>query len=310
MEVLDVMRTTAGIEPDLKTTEPIVRILKRGKDNLDKAFYALEGFRIQGKSVDVAALNAVLKGSSLLAGTPEGTTLSGSGKSEGEKTIWTEQDKIEVSRKAIAMYLQAPTLGIRPNTETFNILLEICVKLKAKQQGEALLKAMENPPRLPSDSADSPAPSPIQWNQETYENLVALSLTQPTYEDAFSYLEKMKSDKIRPPSIIYERLAVKCLSKQDERYRAVLEEMQLNNYKPSSRLLTFVRRYNEGEQVSYDRLEGNELVGGWGEAINRMVGYAGEGSGARGGYGNDEQKARKGYEGNKSGSGAFGVKRS
>ncbi len=215
MEVLDVMRTTAGIDPNLHTAAPIVRIIGQDTGLFDSAYFALETLNSSGKTVDVSALNAVIAAA----------------------------EKLGDLGRAVAVYQQAPKLGVRPNTETFNSLLGACIAKKAKPQGDLLIKEMQNPKRLPGDEVDF---APIPMDLTTYTKLIYLALTQPTYEQPFFYLEKMKDAKHRPPLEVYEALVAKCVSSGDQRFKLVLEEMRAGGYRVSKSLYANIQRYLEG----------------------------------------------------------------
>jgi tetratricopeptide (TPR) repeat protein len=221
MEVLDIMRTTAGIEPTLHTAQPIVKIISADSAILDAAYFALEALKTSGKPVDVAALNAVLAAA----------------------------ERLGDLGRAVAVYQQAGKLGVRLNTETYNCLLGACIQIGAKPQGELLLKEMQNPKRLPGDTVD---PAPIPMDSTTYTKLIHLALTQKSYEEAFFYLEKMKDANHRPPLEVYEALVRRCLRAGDDRYKLVLEEMRSGGYKPSSQLIQTVQRHLDPSAAERD----------------------------------------------------------
>jgi pentatricopeptide repeat protein len=215
MEVLDVMRTTAGIDPNLHTAAPIVKIIGQDTGLFDGAYFALETLKSSGKRVDVSAFNAVIAAA----------------------------EKLGDLGRAVAVYQQAEKLGVRPNTETYNSLLGACIAKKAKPQGDLLIKEMQSPKKLPGDQQD---PVPIPMDLTTYTKLIRLALSQPSYEEAFFYLEKMKDANYRPPLEVYEALVNKCVSSGDQRFKLVLEEMRAGGYRPSKRLYDNIQRYLEG----------------------------------------------------------------
>jgi hypothetical protein len=71
----------------------------------------------------------------------------------------------------------------------------------------------------------------VKPNEETYEKMILLCLTQETYEDAFFYLEEMKAASHVPARAIYESLLAKCSSVEDARSTMVLQEMKECGYK-------------------------------------------------------------------------------
>lgn len=203
------MRHSGACQPTLSTAQPIVELIARSTDLLDSAFFTLENLHQQGKSVDIAAFHAVLKAAEILG---------------------------DLGR-AIAVYGQAKPLGIQPTTETYNILLATCVKAKAKSHGLRLLDDMAGK----KEGGESKVAVP--WDAETYQRVIELCLTQSKFADAFDYLAKMKAAGIRPPLATYEAFVKRCVAAKDKRYRAVLEEMQLGNYKPSTDLIDYVKRH-------------------------------------------------------------------
>jgi len=71
----------------------------------------------------------------------------------------------------------------------------------------------------------------VQPNEETYEKMIRLCLTQDVYEDAFYYLEEMKAAEFVPPQTVYKALVLKCHSMNDTRMDIALEEMRECGYR-------------------------------------------------------------------------------
>jgi len=80
----------------------------------------------------------------------------------------------------------------------------------------------------------------ITPNTHTYERLIVLCLTGPTYEDAFFYLEEMKGLDFYPSQSVYEAIVRRCVSAKDQRYRIAIEEMQEFGYNVPSSLQRFI----------------------------------------------------------------------
>lgn len=218
MDTLAVMRQQGMCHPTLETAEPIVRLVGQSTDLLDSAFFALETLRREGRTVDIAAFNAVIKAAEALRDLP----------------------------RAMAIYTQAQSLGVRPSTETYNVLLSACVATRAKDQGLRLIAKMDSEASTKkqtkqTEQAETSEPL-VPFNSETFERVIELCLTQTKYDDAFHWLDKMKQAKLRVPLTTYEALVRKCIDRNDKRYRAVLEEMQLGNYKPSNKLVEYVKK--------------------------------------------------------------------
>ena len=80
----------------------------------------------------------------------------------------------------------------------------------------------------------------VKPDVRTYENMIWLCLSQSTYEDAFFYLEEMKSLGMVPPLIVYESIIRKLVTVGDTRYNIALEELKECGYEVSNRLQSFI----------------------------------------------------------------------
>ena len=80
----------------------------------------------------------------------------------------------------------------------------------------------------------------VSPDSQTYERLVVLCLQGETYEDAFFYLEEMKSLAMVPPLIVYDAIIRKLVSVGDTRYTIALEELKECGYEVSIRLQSFI----------------------------------------------------------------------
>ncbi|KAI6021419.1 hypothetical protein BKA83DRAFT_4464145 [Pisolithus microcarpus] len=80
----------------------------------------------------------------------------------------------------------------------------------------------------------------VRPNALTYERTILLCLTQPTYEDAFFYLEEMKAQKIVPPLRVYEAIVRTCVAAGDSRYALALAELEQCGYSLSKDLQRYV----------------------------------------------------------------------
>jgi pentatricopeptide repeat protein len=212
LQILDTMRTHGGVEPTLMTARPLVESMVSRRDIkwVDAGFDALEALHIKGQRIDPAAFNAVLKAAA-------------------------EYGDL---KRAVVIFRQAESFDVKPNVETFNTLLSACVKAGAKDQAEIVKKDMES--QLGATTKDA----------DTFQHLIELYLSQENYEPAFQYLEEMKAARHRPPLSVYEGMVRKCWQASDERFRLVLEEMQLGGYKPSRGLIEFL---GGGNKASADR---------------------------------------------------------
>lgn len=195
--VLELMRSHDVI-PSLDTTQPISDLLQSNDETLDNAWDILETMHEKGKKVDVIALNVIIQAAASL----------------------------NDLQRAIGIYKAFDTFGVKPNTETYNLLLSACIRARHRDLGDRLLTEMKN--------------ANVKPDAETYRALVLLCLTQTTYEDAFFYLEEMKAEGIKPPRMVYENIVRKCVAVGDTRYRLALEELHEGGYEVSKGLQRFI----------------------------------------------------------------------
>jgi pentatricopeptide repeat protein len=142
-------------------------------------------------------------------------------------------------QRAVGVYKSYPDYGWKPDVTVYNVLLDGCIAAKHRQLGDELLADMKK--------------LKIEANEETYEKIIQLCLTQEVYEDAFFYLEEMKAASFVPPRTVYKALVLKCHSEGDTRMDIALAEMRECGYliprlpKPQS--------INEPELTSQSREE-------------------------------------------------------
>ncbi|OSD06764.1 hypothetical protein PYCCODRAFT_1430955 [Trametes coccinea BRFM310] len=197
MMMLSYMRQN-DIIPTLETATPILKLVSKDTDAVDHAWGQLEILYEEGQGVDVVALNVVIQGAIVLRDL----------------------------QRAVGTYKACGRLGVKPDIDTYNLLLLGCIDARHRELGDRLLSDMKE--------------AGIKPDQTTYERMVRLCLTQSTYEDAFFYLEEMKTLGMVPPVTIYEALIRKLYSVGDVRYKIALEEMKECGYDVSPRLKSFV----------------------------------------------------------------------
>ncbi|KAI8972256.1 hypothetical protein BD414DRAFT_426061 [Trametes punicea] len=197
MIMLDYMRKN-DIVPTLETAQPIFEIISKDADAVDNAWGQLEILREEGHNVDVVALNVVIQASVAL------------------------QDL----QRAVGTYKASANLGVKPNVDTYNLLLRGCIDARHRELGDRLLSDMKD--------------AGIKPDVTTYERMIRLCLTQSTYEDAFFYLEEMKTLGMVPPLTVYEALIRKLVSVGDVRHKLALEELKECGYDVSPRLKSFI----------------------------------------------------------------------
>ncbi|PPQ89534.1 hypothetical protein CVT25_012206 [Psilocybe cyanescens] len=120
-------------------------------------------------------------------------------------------------QRAVGVYKSFPNYGLTPDLAVYNLLFQGCITARHRQLGDLLLADMKA--------------AKIEPNQETFEKLIYLALTQETYEDAFFYLEEMKATKYMPPRDVYVALGDKCASVGDGRCKLVWQEMRECGYR-------------------------------------------------------------------------------
>ncbi|KAI6134511.1 hypothetical protein EV401DRAFT_1905625 [Pisolithus croceorrhizus] len=125
-------------------------------------------------------------------------------------------------QRAVGAYKAIREYTSKPDVETFNHLLQGCINAEHRELGDKLLLDLKQ--------------ANVRPNALTYERTILLCLTQPTYEDAFFYLEEMKAQKIVPPLRVYEAIVRTCVAAGDSRYALALAELEQCGYSLSKDL--------------------------------------------------------------------------
>jgi hypothetical protein len=136
---------------------------------------------------------------------------------------------LEDMQRAIGIYKEADSLGVVPDVETLNILLSGCAILP-------------NPKPLADQLIEEFRVLGVEGNAQSYELLIQLCVTQPTYEDAFHNLELMKTLGFRPSAAVYESLVRRLYEAFDSRWKLAMEEMKEAGFAPSRRLADLVEK--------------------------------------------------------------------
>ncbi|WWC88435.1 uncharacterized protein L201_003346 [Kwoniella dendrophila CBS 6074] len=129
-------------------------------------------------------------------------------------------------QRARATQTAVADLGLTANIDTYNLVLACCIAAKHRPLGDTILNEIST--------------QSLQFTATTYENMIELCLTQPTYEDAFYYLEKAKADGFKPSIAVYGSLVRKCITSNDTRWRLVVDEMKTVGYRLDGELQAFV----------------------------------------------------------------------
>ncbi|KAI0645578.1 hypothetical protein C8Q79DRAFT_965250 [Trametes meyenii] len=182
----------------LETAEPIFDIISKDTDAVDNAWGELEVIHEEGHAIDVVALNVIIKAAISL----------------------------HDLQRAVGTYKASTKLDVKPDVDTFNLLLLGCVEARHRELGDKLLSEMKE--------------EGIRPDVTTYERMVRLCLTQSMYEDAFFYLEEMKSLGMVPPRIVYEALIRKLVTVGDTRYKLAVEELKECGYEVTPRLKSYI----------------------------------------------------------------------
>ncbi|KZT57764.1 hypothetical protein CALCODRAFT_523891 [Calocera cornea HHB12733] len=137
-------------------------------------------------------------------------------------------------QRAVATYKESEKLGVVPTRDTYYYLLDACIQAKHYALGEKLFEHM-------TKAGIKPDPAGL-------ERMLVLSLTQPTYEEAFYYLEELKTKMSEVPARVYEAIIRKCVVSFDPRWKIAAEEMQQLGYTLSSGLLRFIAGGDEATE--------------------------------------------------------------
>ncbi|KAI8344854.1 hypothetical protein BC941DRAFT_458631 [Chlamydoabsidia padenii] len=113
--------------------------------------------------------------------------------------------------RTVATFREAGNLGVVPDVDTFNAVLDACIQTDMKGMGQVVIDELKK--------------AKITPNADTFSKMITLVCKQSNYEDAFVYLEEMKSLGMVPPQqskkLAYER---------DPRFHIALEEMETYGY--------------------------------------------------------------------------------
>lgn len=137
-------------------------------------------------------------------------------------------------QRAMGAYKRFNDYASNPDIETFNLLLLGCINASHRELGDKLLLDLKQ--------------AKLRPNALTYERTILLCLTQPTYEDAFFYLEEMKAQKFLPPLRVYEAIIRTCVTAGDSRYALALTELGQCGYSLSQNLRRYIAIHKPSSQ--------------------------------------------------------------
>ncbi|OZJ05754.1 hypothetical protein BZG36_01327 [Bifiguratus adelaidae] len=158
-ELLAFMREK-GVPPLKETAVPIYHQIRNDPSAIDGAFRILEELHRDGKDVDVTALNIIIHACA----------------------------KAGDVQKAMEVYHGARDIGVIPNRDTYNSVLDACIAAKQPYEAKVII-----------DDMHSAGVSP---DVVTYGKMVVVECTRSDYENAFNYLSEMKRRRMANASMM------------------------------------------------------------------------------------------------------------
>ncbi|KAI8139521.1 hypothetical protein BJV82DRAFT_513956 [Fennellomyces sp. T-0311] len=130
---------------------------------------------------------------------------------------------------AMETFGRAAELGVTIDLETIHAILDACIHAEEAVMGAKIF--------------DKYAHGNLSPNATTLSKMVTLMCTQDNYEDAFKYLEQMKSMGFVPLRGCYYRLVKKLASNQDSRLAIALDDMKTCGYDVTAYLQEHLDRH-------------------------------------------------------------------
>ncbi|KAF9070058.1 hypothetical protein BDP27DRAFT_1221402 [Rhodocollybia butyracea] len=141
-------------------------------------------------------------------------------------------------QRAVGAFKSFNEYNVKPDRETFHMLLNGTIDAKHKVLGDRILQEMLD--------------AGIVHDGETYRLMIELGLTQEVYEDVFMLLEEMKSSGFVPREDSYKGIVKKCAMNGDPRYGVALEEMAEMGYVVEEEFVKKAKDYYEREKKYSD----------------------------------------------------------
>ncbi|KAJ1646466.1 hypothetical protein J3B02_000988 [Coemansia erecta] len=136
-----------------------------------------------------------------------------------------------------------PELHIRRTPDSYAAVLQGCIASKDKKLAESLLMELVDTDKL--------KPTKL-----IYEQMIAISLKQFNYEDAFVYLEALKAHNIIPSWKTYSAIVHRCARVKDPRARVAMKEMADLGYPVTEALQSFVDTHERlASSSSYRKID-------------------------------------------------------
>ncbi|KAJ6586863.1 hypothetical protein DFH09DRAFT_1027747 [Mycena vulgaris] len=142
--------------------------------------------------------------------------------------------------RALADYNTLKLYGFTPNAETFHTFIDGCLSAGNIAYGELAFRQLKEAGAV--------------MDHDVFGKMIALHLTQDTYDDAFLYLEDMQSAGHVPEQHLYEAIVLKCAAVQDPRYLVALEEMKDVGHSINPDFMRAVRRLTERKHAAEEEV--------------------------------------------------------
>jgi pentatricopeptide repeat protein len=184
--VMKIMRDASITPPRTHYFESLINMLSSSSATLDKAFFILQDIvQKEGKELDICAFNVVLDACL----------------------------RAKDTTRAIACYRDIQSLNLAPDLVTYNLMLLAAQTLANVDLAMHIL-------------ADLKAAN-LSPDRETYARVILTYVAREGngYDDAFLYLNEMRSRKFKPTYHLLFSLVKKCVYHRDPRAQQIAREM-------------------------------------------------------------------------------------
>ncbi|KAL0089885.1 hypothetical protein F4703DRAFT_1843267 [Phycomyces blakesleeanus] len=147
--------------------------------------------------------------------------------------------------EAMETYYTVIDIGLKPDTGTIDALLDACVHAERADTGVQIYDKITH--------------GGVQPSSTTLSKMVTLMCTQDDFEDAFVYLEKMKSLEMVPLRGCYYKLIKKLAYTNDPRLEMAIEDMEGCGHSLSKHLLEYIAEKEEYHNPTNNRRTKQEI---------------------------------------------------
>lgn len=133
--------------------------------------------------------------------------------------------------EAFSIYARAKEFGVKPDTETLDATLDACIHCRDAELGITIYREELS--------------RGVKASSTTLSKMVTLMCTQKDYEDAFTYLEKMKKLKMTPMRGCYFKLVKVLSAANDPRLDMAIKDMEAFGYNISSHMEDYMEKQDE-----------------------------------------------------------------